>query len=235
MAKASVWCLTTPKGGAGKTTLAVALASEIVRLGQRVTLIDADPNAPLQVWYSKGNLPTNITVVVDHQPDGSTIGDLIEAAKATSDFVIVDTEGTNNARATFAIGNSDLVLVPMQSSPEDLRHALRAVAYTKQISKMGNRHIPAILVRTRAGAISDTIEREIDKSLHDTDVEQCQTRLLEKAAFKALLVYGCILSDLPKFSKIGGVGNAQKNLEDVISGIAAAYQKSRKSNNGVAA
>lgn len=235
MANGSVWCLTTPKGGAGKTTLAVVLAGEIARLGKRVTLIDADPNAPLRLWHEKGNLPETIKVVVDGKPEGETIVDLIDTARAESDFVIVDTEGTNNARATFAIGNSDLVLVPMQSSPEDLRHALRAVNYACQIAKMGNRTIPAVLLRTRAGAIADSIEREIDKSLHGSDVDQCKTRLLEKAAFKALLVYGCILNDLPQFSKIGGLANAQKNVEDVLRGIAESYRDSQERKKGAAA
>ncbi|MBD1203315.1 MAG: AAA family ATPase, partial [Rhodobacteraceae bacterium] len=43
----AVWVLTTPKGGAGKTTLALVLAGELARLGKTVEIIDADANAPV--------------------------------------------------------------------------------------------------------------------------------------------------------------------------------------------
>jgi chromosome partitioning protein len=37
----------SPKGGVGKSTEAVLLASELARHGGSVTMIDADPNRPL--------------------------------------------------------------------------------------------------------------------------------------------------------------------------------------------
>ncbi|RYF34242.1 MAG: ParA family protein, partial [Cytophagaceae bacterium] len=37
----------SPKGGAGKTTAALILASELAR-GAAVTVIDADPNHPIK-------------------------------------------------------------------------------------------------------------------------------------------------------------------------------------------
>jgi chromosome partitioning protein len=224
MANGSVWCLTTPKGGAGKTTLALVLAGELARLGKTVSIIDADPNAPLKVWYDKGNAPANITVIVDSDENGGTIRANILEARKTSEFVIVDTEGTNNTRSTFAIGSSDLVIIPMQSSPEDLRHAVRALEFTRQVGGMRGTTIPAILVRTRSnGAITDAIEKEIDAAMIKGQFEQCPVRLLEKAAFRAIVFYGCTLEGVAGFTKIGGVNSAAANAAALLKGIAAAY------------
>ena len=39
-----------PKGGSGKTTLAMVLALEIAKGGAQVAVIDADPNAIIEKW-----------------------------------------------------------------------------------------------------------------------------------------------------------------------------------------
>ena len=42
----------SPKGGVGKSTAAVLLATELASHGGTVTMIDADPNKPLSQWAS---------------------------------------------------------------------------------------------------------------------------------------------------------------------------------------
>jgi cellulose biosynthesis protein BcsQ len=45
-----------PKGGAGKSTSALILATELAK-GAKVIVIDADPNAPIAKWSSRGRGP----------------------------------------------------------------------------------------------------------------------------------------------------------------------------------
>ena len=42
----------SPKGGAGKSTSTVVLATELAQKGVAVTVIDADPNRPVSQWAS---------------------------------------------------------------------------------------------------------------------------------------------------------------------------------------
>jgi chromosome partitioning protein len=53
----------SPKGGVGKSTAAVLLATELASHGGSVTVIDADPNRPLSQWAALPGKPDNLTVV----------------------------------------------------------------------------------------------------------------------------------------------------------------------------
>jgi chromosome partitioning protein len=83
--------MVTPKGGAGKSTSAVILGSELARRGAAVTLIDADPNKPLSDWAKQPGRPENLTVLAEVTEEN--IIEEIEGAAQKTPFVIVDLEG----------------------------------------------------------------------------------------------------------------------------------------------
>ena len=51
------------KGGAGKSTSAVLLGTELAERGATVTIIDADPNQPVARWGKKPGRPEQLTVI----------------------------------------------------------------------------------------------------------------------------------------------------------------------------
>lgn len=53
----------TPKGGAGKSTSAVLLATELAASGAAVTIVDADPNRPVARWGQLPGRPDSLTVI----------------------------------------------------------------------------------------------------------------------------------------------------------------------------
>ena len=52
-----------PKGGAGKTTTALLLATELAARGAAVTVIDADPERWISQWAKLPGKPDGITIV----------------------------------------------------------------------------------------------------------------------------------------------------------------------------
>ena len=73
-----VIALASPKGGCGKSTSAILLATELATRGTTVTIIDADPNRPISRWSKKPGVPERLTVVSDVSED--TLIDAIEKA-----------------------------------------------------------------------------------------------------------------------------------------------------------
>jgi DNA polymerase III delta prime subunit len=67
-----------PKGGAGKTTSALLLASELASKGAQIAIIDADPERWISQWGKLPGKPDNIQIIADVTED--TIVDQIEVA-----------------------------------------------------------------------------------------------------------------------------------------------------------
>ncbi|HRJ26366.1 MAG TPA: ParA family protein [Fimbriimonadaceae bacterium] len=95
----AVWGVVNQKGGVGKTTTAVNVASSLAQLGKRVLLIDCDPqgNATTGFGLEKSSLQATLADVLEEaveSPDSSTvleqslhpIGDSLWVIPATLDL-----------------------------------------------------------------------------------------------------------------------------------------------------
>src|SRR5215210_1071704 len=140
----------SPKGGAGKSTSAVILATELALKGTAVTIIDADPNKPVSQWARREGCPPNLSVIADISE--KTIIDEIESAAAKTPFVIVDLEGTASMMVAYAISRADIVIIPTQPSQLDAKQAARAVALIKQQERAFKKSIPFAILYTRTSS-----------------------------------------------------------------------------------
>jgi chromosome partitioning protein len=187
----------SPKGGAGKTTAALVLATEIARKGAAVTIIDADPNKPVTDWAKLPGRPDNLTVISDVTEE--SIIEEIEAAEQRTPFVIIDLEGTASVAVAYAISRADLVIVPTQGSQLDAKQAGRAIRLIKQQEKAFRRKIPhAILFTRTSAAIRPRTLRHIQEQFEKHEVVVFDTQLIERDAFRALFSFGGTLDSLKR-------------------------------------
>jgi len=112
--------IANPKGGAGKSTLALVLGTTLAAKGAPISIIDCDPNQPIKAW-SRGVSKSTVRVLSDVTE--SRIIPVIDAERAERQFVIVDLEGTASRMVSRSIARSDLVLIPMQASAVDAAQA----------------------------------------------------------------------------------------------------------------
>lgn len=179
------------KGGAGKTTCCMVLASELARNKARFVLIDADPNQHLAEW---GRAVGAYKVIASNQ---STILDDIQMAEKEAPFVIVDLEGTANIAMSYAISMADLVIVPCKPSDLDGKEAIKIAGFIKQQEKAFNKKINFALLRTQtSAAIHTKIERAIVDDFRNLGSDIFENRLIEREAFRSIISYNCYIHEL---------------------------------------
>jgi chromosome partitioning protein len=201
----------SPKGGAGKTTAALLLASQLAS-SYDVTLIDADPNRPIKAWASGGNTPKRLSVVSDVDEDN--IIERIEEAAQKSPIVVVDLEGTAAKIVVLAVSQADLAVIPIQGSQLDAEQASRAIKVIKQREKMTGRALPFAVLLTRTNPVIRTrTMSHIQKGLIDAGVPVMETELNDREAFRAVFSFRQPLAGLDP-TEVANLDKAQANVED---------------------
>jgi chromosome partitioning protein len=206
----------SPKGGAGKSTSAVLLATELASSGATVTVIDADPNKPLSQW-------------ADVKED--SIIDAIEKAATESIFVIVDLEGTASMTVGYAMSRADLVIVPTQGSHLDAAEAVKAIRLVRAQEKAFSKKIPLSILFTRtSAAIRPRTLQSIEAEFGAQEVPMFDVQIHEREAYRAIFAFGGTLRSLDstQVSNLpAAIANAKLFATEVISKLMANKPKAK--------
>jgi len=185
----------SPKGGVGKSTAAVLLATELASHGGSVTMIDADSNRPLTQWANRPGKPDKLTVLGTTAED--SIIDTIEKAATQTTFVIVDLEGTASMMVGYAMSRADLVIIPAQGSHLDATEAVKAIKLVRGQEKAFQRKIPfAILFTRTSAAIRPRTLQSIEAEFAQNNIPMFGTQIHEREAYRAMFGFGGTLAGL---------------------------------------
>ncbi|NRB05703.1 MAG: ParA family protein [Rhodobacteraceae bacterium] len=185
----------SPKGGAGKSTTAVLLGTELARGGVDVTMLDCDPNRSLSLWAERADLPDRISVQSDVGESG--IVRTIKAFDADGQVVIVDLEGVASRLVSRAISQADLVLTPMRATTLDATIGARALELIAEEEEALDREIPHAVVFTMTKAIQSKQHKGIEASLRGQGIDVIDPPLMERAAFSGIFAFGGDLHSMP--------------------------------------
>lgn len=197
-----------PKGGAGKSTATLVLATSLAQQGASVVILDCDPNRAIEGW--RGGDSKN-PVVVDGGVTESTITSKLDEYRKKFQFVFVDLEGTASRLMSRALARAQLVVIPIQASPTDAELAARAIRLIQEEEQAFEKTIPYRILFTRTSpAIATKLERHITSQLTASDVPMFRNHLNERSAYKAMFFYQRDLEEL-EARDVNGLPAAREN------------------------
>ena len=123
----------TQKGGTGKTTLAASVGVAAQEAGERVYLIDLDPQGSLASWGERREADAP---AVDRTTPDKLTGALVGLEKAGYTLAIIDTQGVDSAATSAAMRASDLALIPARASALDLEAAKPTMAALARLNRV---------------------------------------------------------------------------------------------------
>lgn len=214
----------SPKGGAGKTTAALVLATQLAR-GASVTVVDADPNHPIKAWAGNAATPATLQVIAD--VDEENIIERIEEAAAQTAFVVVDLEGTAAKIVLLAVSQADLVIIPTQGSQLDAEQASRSLRVVRQQEKMSGRSVDYAVLLTRTNPVIRTrTMSHIQKGLEEAGIRVFATELHEREAFRAIFSFRKPLEALDP-ADVANIDKAIANAEAFAAEVIATLRQGK--------
>lgn len=124
--------LMTQKGGTGKTTLAASLGVVAHELGERVFLIDMDPQGSLMSWSSRRSAEQP---PVDRITPDKLASAIAALAKQDYSLVVIDTAGIDSAATSAAMQISNLCLIPARPSALDIEAARPTIGALSRLQR----------------------------------------------------------------------------------------------------
>lgn len=176
------------KGGVGKTSLVMALASDLRLRGRSVLLLDCDPNRHLAEWVHRrgDDGVTSMDEITE-----ANVRQTVQAHAPNYDFTLIDLAGFGNLTMLYAFSVSDVVLIPTQQSFMDIKETVRTFKVVSD-SVGVLRHTPScgvVIVRTQA-AIQSRVDRHARGLLSEHGVPVLGTELIERSLVKEMTYTG---------------------------------------------
>lgn len=176
------------KGGAGKSTMIVMLASQLVKDGAKVAILDVDAQKTAHTWAKKSvtkGMDIDFASVEEQEKITPTLAKL----KSEYDFVLVDTAGIESQSLFFVVMKSDIVLIPAKACEPDLAGMVKTYRKVVQIGESMDKDIPVYAVLSDVDKGTNMTNKAV-KVLMQHEIPHLQKKVMHTTKLKEFLTNG---------------------------------------------
>ncbi len=193
---AKIIAVCNQKGGPGKTTLSMQLAGSLARRGQKVLVVDADPQGTATRWAATADdgkpFPAS---VVGLSAASSKVHREVKKFVGDYQYIIIDCPpAADSPVPQSALLIADLALVPIIPSPLDMWAAVGIRHVIENVSEI-NEDLRARLVINQCQP-NTSLAREALEVLPEFGIDLCRTYIHQRQAYRQAAVYGQTVHDL---------------------------------------
>lgn len=180
------------KGGVGKSTFILNLATILLSKGKKVVILDGDSQNTISKWNKVREFMiaegSNLGSMFVASAQGNTLIDIANDKNAQGFIVLIDSPGVDDASMRSALLRSDYVITTCPPSPVDLWEVETLTHILKKLQNIQGRKIPLILVFNKAPSTHH--KTAIDESLKFFDQNNIhpdfilKSYIKERASFK---------------------------------------------------
>jgi chromosome partitioning protein len=227
---AKIIAVCNQKGGSGKTTLSMQLAGALARRGNKVLVVDADPQGTATRWAASAD---------DEKPFPASVVGLSAAStkvhrevkKFVDDYsyIIIDCPpAADSPVPQSALLVADLALVPVIPSPLDM---WAAVGIREVIANVGdiNEELKSRLVINQLQP-NTTLAKESLEVLPEFGIELCKTYMRQRQVYRQSAVFGQTVHDFGS-KAASAIEEVESLTDEVLTLLGRGTRRIREGNS----
>jgi chromosome partitioning protein len=187
-----IWAIAQGKGGVGKTTLATSLAVVAEAKGERVLLVDLDPQGSSLLW-SQARGTSRPPTVIDVGPE--KLNEVVSAAATlNATLILIDTPSRVDALIAAAVRIADMVILPANPGLLSLAPLQATVGVVESAGKRGA--AVGVINNVEQGATGAGKAEDVTAVLADLEMPVARTVIHHLPAFSAAFDRGLGVTEL---------------------------------------
>lgn len=196
-----VLTIASSKGGPGKTTVAMLIASTLAREGLQIIALDADPTQALSRWAATAYDGAPFLCIAE--PDETRLAHLIDHHADKADLVLVDTAGFGNWAAAVAMTSADLIVIPTLSGEPDITEAEKTWKLADGLARAARRQIPALVLLNKVRRT--TLAKHASTEIKAANLPRLDATLSDLVAYGELSYGTRLLPSGPAYAEVAAL------------------------------